>query len=102
MTLHPTTPAPLLLFAISPIPISMGFAGAALFLIALLATKTDLADARGLDKVVALTTLCFSVPLAVFGAEHLAGAVPPEFVPAYMPWRTFWIYFVGFALIAAA
>jgi len=99
MTLHPAT---LLLFAISPIPISMGFAGVALFLIALLAAKTDLADAHGLDKIVALTTLCFSVPLAVFAVEHFAGAVPPELVPGYMPWRTFWIYFVGFALIATA
>jgi len=59
--------------------------------------------ARGLDKIVALSNLCFAVPLAVFGAEHLSGA---RFimlaVPSYMPWRLFWAYFVGFALLSAS
>ena len=51
----------------------------------------------------ALSNLCFAIPLAVFGAEHLTGA---RFimlgVPSYMPWPLFWAYFVGFALLAAA
>src|SRR5207245_11171600 len=51
----------------------------------------------------AVTNLCFAIPLAVFGAEHLSGA---RFimlsVPSYMPWRLFWAYFVGFALLAAS
>ena len=38
-------------------------------LIALWAAKTDIAQARGLDKVVVLSNLCFAAPLAVFGAE---------------------------------
>jgi uncharacterized membrane protein len=50
-----------------------------------------------------LTHLCFAVPLAVFGAEHLSN---PQallaIVPSYMPWRMFWVYLVGFALIAAS
>lgn len=41
--------------------------------------------------------------VAVFGALHLFG---PQFVrdlvPAYMPWRMFWVYGVGIALIAAS
>jgi uncharacterized membrane protein len=77
--------------------------GIALFLIGVLAAKDEIAEARGLDKIVALSNLCFAVPLAVFGTEHLFA---PEFfvglVPAYMPWRVFWVYFVGCALIAAA
>jgi uncharacterized membrane protein len=50
-----------------------------------------------------LTYLCFAVPLAVFGAEHLS--MPQELlplVPSYMPARMFWVYFVGLALIAAS
>jgi uncharacterized membrane protein len=78
-------------------------AGVLLFLVALWAAKTDIAQARGLDKVVALGSLCFAVPLAVFGAEHLSGA---KFimlaVPSYMPWRLFWAYFVGVALLSAS
>ena len=78
-------------------------AGIVVFLIALWATKDDVARARGLDKIVALSNLCFAIPLAVFGALHLSGVdfVLP-IVPSYMPWRLFVAYFVGFALLAAS
>src|SRR3954470_24416307 len=75
----------------------------ALFLIGIWAAKNDIAQARGLDKIVALTNLSYAAPLAVFGALHLFG---PQFVkdlvPRYMPGRMFWVYFVGCALIAAS
>lgn len=83
--------------------VGMCAAGLALFLIGILAAKNDIAQARGLDKIVALGNVCFAVPLAVFGALHLFG---PQFVkdlvPRYMPGRMFWVYFVGCALIAAS
>jgi uncharacterized membrane protein len=90
-------------FAISRTVVSMCAAGIMVFLIALWAARTDIARARGLDKIVALSNLCFAVPLAVFGALHLSdvGFVLP-IVPKYMPWRLFWAYLVGFALVAAA
>src|SRR5260370_13512555 len=82
---------------------SMCSAGILFFLFALWAAKTGIARAGGLDKIVALSNLCFAIPLAVFGAEHLLGA---RFimlsVPSYMPWRLFWAYFVGFALLSAS
>ena len=90
-------------FEISRAAISMCGAGILLFLVALWAARTDIARASGLNKVVVLSNLCFAIPLAVFGAEHLSGA---RFimlgVPSYMPWRLFWAYFVGFALLAAS
>jgi uncharacterized membrane protein YphA (DoxX/SURF4 family) len=90
-------------FEISRTAVSMCGAGIVLFLVALWAAKSDIARASGLDKIVALSNLCFAVPLAVFGAEHLSGA---RFimlaVPSYMPWRLFWAYFVGFALLSAS
>ena len=83
--------------------VSMSGAAIVLLLVAVWASKIDIARAGGLDKIVALSNLCFAIPLAVFGAEHLSGA---RFimlgVPSYMPWRLFWAYFVGFALFAAA
>jgi uncharacterized membrane protein len=83
--------------------VSMCSAGILLFLIALWAAKTDIARARGLDKIAALSNLCFAIPLAVFGALHLSAAQGlMTMVPAYMPWRLFWAYFVGFALLAAS
>jgi uncharacterized membrane protein len=78
-------------------------AGILLFLIAFWSAKTDVARARGLDKVVALSNLCFAAPLAVFGALHLLAARDlMTMVPAYMPWHLFWAYFFGFALLAAS
>ena len=90
-------------FEISPTVVLACSAGILLFVVALWAAKTDIARASGLDKVVALSNLCFAIPLAVFGAEHLSS---PRFimlmVPSYMPWRLFWAYFVGFALLSAS
>src|SRR5579862_6726256 len=90
-------------FEISPTVVSMCGAGILIFFIALWAAKDDIARARGLDKIVALSNLCFAAPLAVFGALHLAAAKGlATMVPSYMPWRLFWAYFFGFALLAAS
>lgn len=81
----------------------MAAAGLLLLFVGLFAARHDIAQARGLDRIVALTNLCFAVPLAVFGAEHFSlGRSMLALVPLYMPWRLFWIYFVGAALIIAA
>jgi uncharacterized membrane protein len=99
--MHPTIL--LAFFEFSRTVVSMCTAGFLLVLIALLAARTDLEQARGLDKVVALSNLCFAAPLAVFGALHLSAARGlMTMVPSYMPWRLFWAYFFGFALIAAS
>jgi uncharacterized membrane protein len=83
--------------------VAMCSAGIALFLIGVLAAKNDIAKARSLDKIVALSNLCFAIPLAVFGALHLFGQrFVIDIVPEFMPWRMFWVYFVGCALIAAS
>jgi uncharacterized membrane protein len=83
--------------------VAMCSAGIALFLIGLWAARHEVAEARGPDKVVALSHVCFAIPLAVFGALHLFGAqFVIGLVPRYMPWRLFWVYFVGCALIAAS
>src|SRR5690349_7658135 len=68
--------------------VAMCSAGIVVFLIGAWAAKNDIANARGLDKIVALTNLCFAIPLAVFGAEHLSMAqFIMDAVPHYMPWR---------------
>ena len=101
--IHMHTAILAIFFGVSPIVVSMCCAGIVLFLVALWAAKTDIARAGGLDKIVALSNLCFAIPLAVFGALHLSGV---DFViwpvPSYMPWRLFWAYFVGIALLVAS
>jgi len=90
-------------FEFSRTAVSMCGAGIVLFLVALWAAKTDIARAHGFDKIVGLSNLCFAIPLAVFGAEHLSAATGIMLgVPSYMPWRLFIAYFVGFALLAAS
>jgi uncharacterized membrane protein len=62
-----------------------------------------LTAARGLDKLLVLGPIFVAASLALFGAEHLAGAqFVMQAVPPWMPGPLFWTYFVGVALIAAA
>lgn len=90
-------------FEISRTAVAMCSAGIALLFIGVLAARNDVAKARGLDKIVALNNLCVAIPLAVFGALHLSSAqLLRGGVPEYMPWRLFWAYFVGFALLTAS
>src|SRR5579884_3837402 len=98
--MHPTIFAAFLEF--SRAALSMSAAGLAVLAIGLWAARNEIVRARGIEKIVALTNLYIAIPLAVFGAEHLSGQIPLNMVPPYMPWRVFWLYFVGFALIAAA
>lgn len=80
---------------------AMCIAGIAVFLIAALCMRRDIAAARGLDKIAALGPLCFAIPPAVFGTLHLFGTqFVIGLVPKYMPSHLFWAYFVGVALIA--
>jgi uncharacterized membrane protein len=92
-----------LFLALSGSSLSMSAAGLALLAIGLVAARNEIARARGIEKVVALAPVCFAIPLAIFGAEHFGlGQAMAPMVPKYMPWREFWVYFVGVALIAAA
>lgn len=78
------------------------FAGLADLIAGLVASRRLIADARGLEKLVALAPVLFAAPLAAFGAEHFA--IPrsiAQIVPPWMPGRMLWTYAVGAALIAA-
>jgi uncharacterized membrane protein len=93
----------LVFFEISRTVVSTCSAGIVLFVIGILAAKAGVAQARGLDKIVALSNLCFAAPLAVFGAEHFSAAHGiSQIVPKFMPWPLFWTYFVGVGLLSAS
>ena len=81
----------------------MWFAGLIFLLAGLFAVRRELAAAPGLDKVLVLGPIFVAASLALFGAEHLAGAQFVRLaVPPWMPGPLFWTYLVGVALIAAA
>ena len=75
-----------------------------LFLIvALVVVGREFWMARGLDKAYPLGRVALAIPIAVFGAEHLTSPQAiMRLIPAWIPGKPFWTYFVGFALIAAA
>lgn len=78
-------------------------AGVVVLVIGVVAWRDDVARARGLEKIVALASLFYAMPLATFAGEHLSGDKGIiGIVPKYMPWPVFWAYFVGFAMMAAA
>jgi uncharacterized membrane protein len=78
------------------------FAGLVTLVGGLFAARKSFPAAAGLEKVIVLGPIFFSVPLAVFGAEHFSNTRSiSQIVPAWMPAHMFWTYFVGLALICA-
>jgi uncharacterized membrane protein YphA (DoxX/SURF4 family) len=74
-----------------------------LFVFGLVVTlRKDQPPATGADRIIRFGPMIFAVPLGFFGMQHFAlfEAVKPA-VPEWMPWASFWTYFVGAALIAA-
>ena len=97
-----TAGAAAIFFQLPPFVLWPYVAGAVAALIAVFTTREAATQARGWDKLLALTPLFLAPPLAAFGAEHLT--IPnaiAAIVPAWMPWHMFWTYFVGCCLILA-
>lgn len=79
--------------------------GGAVFVIGLIMmfVRGDWKRARRLDKLVLFGPLFYLASIAAFGTEHftLTKAIA-SIVPAWIPWHTFWAYFVGTCFILAA
>jgi hypothetical protein len=71
---------PAMIVAFFRTAVGMCCTGAVVLLIGAWAAKDNVAQARGLDKIVALRNLCFAAPLADFGALHLFG---PQFAQRF-------------------
>ena len=82
----------------------MGFAGLLYLAAGVSILRKEIGAARGWEKLIALGCVFFAASLATFAPEHFYGG--PEYIqhmaPAWMPVRSFWPYFVGCALLAAA
>jgi uncharacterized membrane protein len=77
------------------------FAGAVFLIAGLISIRSELSFT--LNELSVLGPVFVAAALAEFGAEHLTDATGlSQMVPAWMPVRLFWAYFVGFALFAAA
>jgi hypothetical protein len=61
-----------------------------------IALRSDRRQARGLDTLILIGPLLYAAPLAGFGVEHFTRtAAIASIVPRWMPWHSFWAYFVG-------
>ena len=83
--------------------IALVVAGVGFLIAGMAVVRRQLAGARGLEKLIVCGPAFVASALATFGAEHFLDArelLP--IVPAWMPFRIFWVYFVGTALFAAA
>lgn len=71
--------------------------------LAIVAAGREFRTAQGLDKAYPLGRVSLAIPIAVFGTEHFTSSQAiVKMIPAFMPVKIFWTYFVGLALIAAA
>jgi len=89
---------------VSPVSWSY-FVGGLVFAVGLAAMffRSDWQKARGLDKLILFGPLFYAAPLAAFGTEHFTLIDDmASFVPAWIPWHRFWVYFVGAGFIAGA
>ncbi|MBS1681499.1 MAG: hypothetical protein JST48_07290 [Bacteroidetes bacterium] len=64
--------------------------------------KSELPLFKFLEKLLPLGTILFSITIISFGIDHyVVGEAAAEYVPSWIPYRVFWIYFTGTALIAS-
>jgi uncharacterized membrane protein len=80
----------------------MSVAGLAILIIGTFTVRGELSEASHLDKLIVLGPTLEGASLAAFGAEHLTTSrALMQLVPVWMPAHLFWVYFVGFGLLAA-
>jgi uncharacterized membrane protein len=74
-----------------------------LFIISLIKILNELPQEHGIDKIMPLGRLFFSISMAVFGSEHFTATSDiATLVPRWIPAPTFWVYLVGLAFLCAA
>ena len=88
---------------ISRTVVSMSAAGLAVLAAGVITRGSLLARGSFTDRAISLGRVFVAAPLATFGALHLSSAAGlKSMVPGYMPYPLFWVYLVGFALMATA
>jgi uncharacterized membrane protein YphA (DoxX/SURF4 family) len=74
-----------------------------LLIIGLIKIVPEVAEERGIDKIMPFGRLFFAIPMAVFASEHFTiPAIIARLVPRWIPAHTFWVYVVGVGFLCAA
>jgi uncharacterized membrane protein len=57
---------------------------------------------RFLNKLASFGTIIFSITIISFSVDHfLFAKEAADYVPSWIPWHLFWMYFAGFALLGS-
>lgn len=91
------------MFEFSRTVVSMSTAGVLVIAAGIVARRHALKGPTLPDRAIALGRIFVAAALATFGALHMSAANGlKSMVPRYLPLPLFWVYLVGFALIATA
>ena len=91
------------MFDISRTVVSMSTAGLLVIAAGIVARRRELAVGSFPDRAIGLGRVFVAASLGTFGALHMSAAQGlSSMVPKYLPLPLFWVYLVGFALIATA
>ncbi len=68
-----------------------------------LVRRKSWSERRGMQRLLLVGPLCYAIPLAAFGTEHLTIASSiARAIPAWIPWHLAWTYALGICFILAA
>jgi uncharacterized membrane protein len=89
---------------LSSVNVWMCLAGLIFFIAGVFMLRKEISAARGWNKLITVAPVFIAVSLAMFAPEHFRGPMfVQNMVPSWMPGpHSFWAYFVGCALLAAA
>jgi uncharacterized membrane protein YphA (DoxX/SURF4 family) len=80
----------------------LAFAGGALVIAGCFPPKNEGRLTKFLSKLIPLGAILFAITMVCFGILHfMLGAGAASYVPVWIPWRVFWVYFCGAALIGS-
>ncbi|HLY71110.1 MAG TPA: hypothetical protein VKR53_15360 [Puia sp.] len=80
----------------------LALAGGALVIASSFPEKNEYPMARLFNKLPPLGTILFSLTIISFSLDHFIYAIPAaDYVPSWIPYHLFWIYFAGIALLGS-
>jgi uncharacterized membrane protein len=80
----------------------LALSGGAFIIAGSVSEKKETAIARLLAKLIPLGTILFSITIISFGIDHfLFAKEAADYVPSWIPYHLFWIYFCGAALLGS-
>src|SRR5260221_13037774 len=80
----------------------LALSGGAFVIAGCYSEKNDTALTRFLTKLIPLGTILFSITIISFSIDHfLFAKEAADYVPSWVPYHLFWIYFCGIALLGS-